>query len=557
MKKYFYYLTLILLVSFVSCSDDDDQEIIYELAFDGVDNTNGLELLEGTSGEITIKSGNEGYAVVSSNKDVATASLEGNKITVDAYSIGSSVLTITDKHKSATITVTVSFNDALVVLPDSEPSPTILAQGFYVANEDWFGHDNGTVNYFKNDGSINYRVYRAANDAGEVLGTTTQFATIYGGNAYFVSKQGNRLVVADAKTLKKKASLTEINGDGRTFIGINPDKGYIATSDKITVFNIKDLKVEKTIEGISGEAGNMCLVGNYVFAVVKSKGLYVIDKTTDAVVKNITGSFESVVQSKDGTVWGGAGPKLIKIDPNTFETTEIALTGTQILGDAWAWNAGSFCASTQENVLYWTYSGKVNKYDIDKKELNTALYTLGKDDENKQLTFYGAGLRVDPITDKLILTVRRSGFGVSYSYNWVHIIDKNGNLEKNIVLRGDNGTGSGWAGAPTVNDNYYWFPAIPFFEDNNDPEILLNQVIVESNQRKAICLNDKIVDADNISAAIVKSISFDEAETLVNFELKQDSLIVTAKEKTGRTKLSIKANSNGKLVEKEIRVDVR
>ena len=64
------------------------------------------------------------------------------------------------------------------------------ANGFYIANEDWFGHDNGTVNYFKNDGTIVYRAYRAVN-AGETFGVTTQYATIWGEYAYFVSKQGN------------------------------------------------------------------------------------------------------------------------------------------------------------------------------------------------------------------------------------------------------------------------------------------------------------------------------------------------------------------------------
>lgn len=79
-------------------------------------------------------------------------------------------------------------NDDFVEPLESAPSAVVSTQGFYVANEDWFGHDNGSVNYFKNDGSIIYRAYRAANN-GEKLGVTTQFATIYGNNAYIISKQ--------------------------------------------------------------------------------------------------------------------------------------------------------------------------------------------------------------------------------------------------------------------------------------------------------------------------------------------------------------------------------
>ena len=39
--------------------------------------------------------------------------------------------------------------DNTIVVADSAPSAVVSAQGFYVANEDWFGHDNGSVNYFK------------------------------------------------------------------------------------------------------------------------------------------------------------------------------------------------------------------------------------------------------------------------------------------------------------------------------------------------------------------------------------------------------------------------
>ena len=95
------------------------------------------------------------------------------------------------------------------VIEDSQPSAVIPAKGFYVANEDWFGHDNGTVNYFKVNGDgydVVYRAYRAANED-EKLGVTTQFGTTWGDNIYLLSKQENRFVVADANTLKKKRHL--------------------------------------------------------------------------------------------------------------------------------------------------------------------------------------------------------------------------------------------------------------------------------------------------------------------------------------------------------------
>lgn len=440
--------------------------------------------------------------------------------------------------------------DNTIVVADSAPSAVVSAQGFYVANEDWFGHDNGSVNYFKNDGSIIYRAYRAAN-SGEKLGVTTQFATIYGDNAYLISKQGNRFVVADAKTLKKKAVLTEIGGDGRAFVGINPKKGYISTGKGISIFNIETLKVEGSIAGISNQTGNMLLVGDYVFAITQSVGLQIINTKTDTVEKLISGTdFAMLTQSKDGKVWIGANKKLIQIDPYTLEKTdEVDITNAPITGTWGAWNAGSLSASTKQNALYWMKGNSVVKYDVTTKALNTSFYALGKDDQNVQLAFYGAALRVDPLTDKLILMVKRNGWGDSGSYNWLHIVTNAGTLEKSVVVNGGNGTSS-------QDERYYWFPAVPFFEDANAPEILLNQIIVAPGKRKAIALNDKIVDADNASSSIIKSISTKDNE-VATYELKKDSLIVTAKATTGKAKLTVSAISNGKYVEKAIRIDVR
>ena len=200
-------------------------------------------------------------------------------------------------------------NETIIIDPVTEE-----AHGFYIANEDWFGHDDGSVNYIQEDGKVHYRVYREANP-GELLGATTQYATVYGDNVYFVSKQGLRFVVADAKTLKKKTAISYIGGDGRFFIGVSPDKGYIATSNGIKIFDIANLSVGASIENISGEVGNMCLVGDHAFAVVKSKGVHIINTRTDKLEKVIEGSYATLTQSKDGNVWIGAGSKLIKMNP--------------------------------------------------------------------------------------------------------------------------------------------------------------------------------------------------------------------------------------------------
>lgn len=438
-------------------------------------------------------------------------------------------------------------NDDTIIIEDSKPSITTPSKGFYVINEDWFGRDNGTINYFKKDGSILYRAFRAANPE-ETLGVTSTFATIYGEHAFLVSKLENRLVVADPETLKKKAILTDIGGDGRSFVGVTPKKGYISTSKGISVFDIETLSIKSSVPEISEETGTMILAGDYVFAIVKSQGLYIINTKTDTVEKRIDGNnFATITQSKDGSIWVGAEEKLLQINPFTLEQiNEINISEAPITATWYAWTAGSLSASTQENVLYWTKGFDVIKFDINSQTLDTSFYTLGKDAEDVQLGFYGASLRIDPLTDHLVLLVKRDGWGDNGSYNWVQLVNKNGGLEKNIVVNADK----------TTDEGYYWFPSMPFFEDTNKPEILLNQVVLTPDQRIAVALNDKIVDADNTSASIIKSLKAIDSK-IATYEIKQDSLIVTAKGALGKEKVTIQATSNGKSVEKEIRIDIR
>ena len=457
-------------------------------------------------------------------------------------------------HMSDSTTITVPKYDTGIVIEDSPLPMTMLASGFYIANEDWFGHDNGTVNYFGYDGSITYRAYRAANP-GETFGVTTQFATQYGDYAFFVSKQGNRLVVAKKGSLKKVAAFTTVGGDGRSFLGVNATHGYLGTGSSIQLFNISKMRFEGSISGISGQVGNMCLVNKRAFAVVQGKGVYVINTETHSIDMLLANtSYSTVVTGRDGNVWIGSDTELIKLNPYTYEMETVTLSGTSISSSWGAWNAGSLCASTQQNVLYWTANKKVTRFDIDTKTYNTDFYILPNDDGGTQLSFYGAGVRVDPVTDNLIVTARKSGWGANYSYNWVHIVNSSGSVEKIITLEGDNGT-SGASGA--TDDNYFWFPAVPFFQDVNEPAILVNQIVLSANERKAISLTDKLYDADNIPATMVTNISYPAGSSLVTYEQKQDSLILTSTGQKGQTSFILQVCSNGKTTQKEVRVDIR
>ena len=453
--------------------------------------------------------------------------------------------------------------DKVKMIKDAEPLAVIPATGFYIANEDWFGHENGSVNYLKlnnkGDYDITYRVYRLANDK-EQLGVTTQFGTIWGDYAYFLSKQGNRLVVADAKTLKKKTVFTEIGGDGRCFVGVDDKLGYISHGAGLRQFDIAKLALGLPVEGISEEVGSLCYAEGRVFAV-SADHLYIVNVATNKIEKTVGGKFASLVRSKDGMVWVAEASKFIKIAPSTLVQTEVAYPeNVGVAGTWYAWTAGSLCASTQKNELYWTKGGGwsgskiVVKYDIDTQKANIAYVTLGKDAEGQQLAFYGAGLRVDPITDKLIMTVKRDGWGDSGSYNWVYVVNTSGSIEKEIVLKGGTKESAAYS-TPAKDNNYYWFPAVPFFEDANLPQILTNQIVLFPNQTVSVDLNKKIIDADNASTSIIRQVEFPKTD-LVTYKLEKGILSVTSSAKTGSLQCKVVAISNGKRVEKSVAVDI-
>lgn len=445
-------------------------------------------------------------------------------------------------------------------------------KGTFFVNEDWFGQSNGSVNFLTENGKFIYNAYTRENP-GETFGATTQFGTIYGDNFYFVSKQaadggdkipgGGRLVVADAKTLKKKAGFAEFGegGDGRSFLGVNESKGYIGTSGGIYVFNVDSLTIGKQIENTAGtnfytgQIGTMLHIENHVFACKQSLGILVIDAITDEVIDTIEcTNIGTIVQSLDGSLWATAeSDGLWKINPYTFEIKEkIAIPENAQISSSWSsWTSSIICPSHKTNTLYWAKMGgssnmsffgkQVYKYDIENPDLSTPFYELTRVSENgKAEAFYGSAISIDPVNDQLIITTTQEGYGSNYSNNWVHFVDAStGELKEIKTL-----------------DNYYWFPAMSVFPDNYTPEIsgeLSSVIELAVNEETSIYLGDKVTDKDNFNPSIIKSISIQEngniVETFINADVLHIKMIGE-----GVATIQLICNSNGKTITKEIKV---
>ncbi|WP_298662755.1 DUF5074 domain-containing protein [uncultured Barnesiella sp.] len=448
------------------------------------------------------------------------------------------------------------YTGAVAVEP-YEQAPVDYTQGLFLVNEDWYGWDNGTVNFLTSDGRWVYRAFRRENP-GETLGVTTQYGAIYGGRFFFVSKQasstadastGGRLVVADALTLKRVAAFDEIGGDGRAFVGVDEHTAYIGTSSGITRFDLESMSLGEEIAGTGGEGGlyagqigAMVRAGSYVFAAKQSVGVLVIDAATHTLHATIDlPTISTLTLGRDGGVWAADATSLVRIDVATLETRSRLLPDDCRVSSTWgAWNAGSLCAAYRNNFLYFANEkgNQIARYHILTDELDADFFTLPDQGRAYVQQFQGAGLRVDPRNDRLIVTATQSGYLSHYMNNWVHVVDGlSGELLGTIEL-----------------EPYYWFPALPVFPDNEAPVIALPDRLSIGREPVKISLLEAVTDADNLSASIVSAVEVEDSSVatarISGYDLTVSGVSI------GDTRLTLTVNSNGKKATRTVDVQV-
>lgn len=191
----------------------------------------------------------------------------------------------------------------------------IYTDGFWVLSEDWYGHQNSTINWMTTpEREWYYRVFQEENPGYE-LGCTSQYGTVFADRLYIVSKQdrdpgadrqGGRLTVCDARSMQVLAQLPSIglaqaaNGyryqvDGRAFAGYDEHKGYVTTNNGVWVVDLQSLTVVDSVRGTTHQAtgydrvythqcGSIVRAAGKMFVAHQQRGLLVIDPATDSVV---------------------------------------------------------------------------------------------------------------------------------------------------------------------------------------------------------------------------------------------------------------------------------
>ena len=482
--------------------------------------------------------------------------------------------------------------------------------GVFILNEDWYGHNNSTLNHLSIAGQFSYRIVQEANqDTHLSLGCTAQFATIYGDRFYIISKQpqdpgdnsqwrGGRIVVADAKTMEIIYSIPtifEIDGnsaaDGRSFVGVDETKGYVGTSNGIFILDLTTGKIGKRIAGTenplvkggennsdgqgplyNNQIGIMLRACDYVFAIQQDKGIHIINPETDEIITTIPGSFSTMTQSKDGRIWAARntnpdaqtypygfsgeewqGNELLCINPVTLARTtyDIAqISGNQdlIVNQTWyAWTAGSLCASTSENALYFSFSDDtwdwynsrthIYKFDLDRNNITEIFNTTSLGD----YYIYNSGiLRVSPHGGNVYVGCFRNNISVN---DWVFVqFTPQGKLVTTYT--------------PIKN---YWYPALFVFPDVFKPTVKnFTPATVEGGSTLSIPIGGMATDRDHMAVSITKRVLSVSDPSALSAVVRRDTLFLTALANEDKTaSVTVRFNSNGKTVDKSLAVTIR
>ena len=470
----------------------------------------------------------------------------------------------------------------------SQAQEFTFTNGIIFINEDRYGANQGSINYYNYDyNEMEYNVFAFVNP-GVKLGVTSQHGQLFGGRLFVVSKQangnessgstvGSRLAVLNGTTLIQQASILRFGAtmdsvyDGRAYCAVNNDKGYISTNAGIFVLDVASMTVSGPIEGTQSSArgdynslyydqcGDMVRFGQYVFAVQQGKGLHVIDPQTDAVVTTlpfpdivtvfVTAGGKLYVASNSREVYDfGTDPfetNFTQIDPVTFDIKAMHnLPEDKGAVCAWgAWHARMLCVDPVAERVYFNheeYQNFISSYDFDTREFIDTLILLPEgvetnwDGTKERQGLYASALSFDPHTGDMVVQTTEAAPMYAYqnfNHNWVLFYNvATGELKRQVRLQ-----------------DAYWFPAMAVYPDLYAPSISVSDMTLSRGTSREVDLLQAVHDPDNMAAlAVTKAVSTDES--VVQVQVIGLKLVVKAMA-AGRATVKVTTDSNGQLAE--------
>ena len=470
--------------------------------------------------------------------------------------------------------------------PGPGPDDFTFTNGVIFINEDRYGPNQGSINYYDYDyDEMEYNVYAFVNPDTK-LGVTTQYGQLFGDKLFVVSKQangneasgstvGSRLAVLDAVTLKQQGSIlrfgesTDSVYDGRAYCGVTADKGYVSTSAGIFVIDVPTMSVTGAIDGTMSSAkgdynslyrdqcGDMVRFGQYVFAVQQGKGLHVIDPANDALVTTlpfpnivtvfVTAGGNLYVANNSREIYDYSGgpyeANFTRIDPVTLEAKDVHDLGDMhgAMSSWGAWRACVVCADPVNERVYFNYDefqNYISCYDFTTRQFIDHLIDLPEavetnwDGTRNHQGLYASALSFDPHTGDLVVQTLEAAPMYAYqifNHNWVLFYDANTlELKRQVRLQ-----------------DAYWFPAMAVYPDVSDPMLYMADTQLVQGETCTIDMIGAVSDPDNRSALAVTTATSADPQVarawVSGVDLHVEAL------SPGQTTVNVITDSNGRL----------
>jgi len=292
------------------------------------------------------------------------------------------------------------------------------ANGFFILNEGWYGHESGSVNFY-GYGADTLQTFAFAT-ANQGSSPTTGSATLedglmIGDRLFLISKAGGPITVAEAATLKQLGQISLEGSDFRSMAALNSQTAVVSSGNKIYTIDLNTLTVSQDPVFTGSNIKKLFVSGDYLLAS-DNGGVDIIKISDWSLVSHFDGPTQGYVATPDGKVYGAGGSLLVSIDAANKDTAQIKLSQPIWVND-YAYNPPSLVSSSKENAVFYIAtptsgygSNTIYKYiKGDVNSLNTPFITLPAGE-----TFYNTGLAYNKKNDQIV-TWSITGYGESDS----------------------------------------------------------------------------------------------------------------------------------------------
>lgn len=418
MKNLFYYFVFVLLVGFLSCSDDDPYI------------PQSLEVsISNLTGETSIAQEDTLYL----KADVKGAEGSAFSWFVDGKEVSKAPL-----YKFAT----KELGDYKIRLLCSDSEREASAEidinvygkyrhGTFILNEGNPFSGNGSLVFISPKGIVTDSAYYKAN--GTTLGNATQDLFIANGKIYIIAQNKKKnlngqqsdgqLIVANAETLKKEAAYNdEISVlSNATHIAVLDEYVYIRDTKGVYAFNTETREI-KLVKNTDRSLKNRMAVADGKVFVPNSSAVIVIEKGGEDIVKKIGfgASISGVVRSEDGNILvstTGTPQKITKINAKDY----TIIKENEITQGGVGYGSGATPGITVkgDTVYHSNASTKIYRHIFTTGE--SQLMVDAKTMVDDASIVYN-NIAVHPITGEVYLNTLK-GFGANYLVNHISVFN--------------------------------------------------------------------------------------------------------------------------------------